>query len=298
VLLAAVLVTAVAAFFGAAGGSWAGERTFASLPSPAALQRLLTAAVPDPDPSQNLPPFRVSIPGNADRYFLNATPAARHPDADPTAIATAARDRITAAGWTVTSFVTPAYPDPEKSEAGTYFDAAYLSAHRDGVNMYGRVAYQYDGGQFYLGEFSATLFAQRAAAYLPLTIFGGMIGAVAGWLLVAALAYRRRSLPAGRRRTVSVLTGAALVTAAPPVLALAHNAIQLAIHLHDTRFPVFTLHSVLRPGSYAYGQPTWLMPTCTVAAAALGALAIAACLTRATHSPATTARLAGLDDDR
>ncbi|MEV6844986.1 hypothetical protein [Actinoplanes sp. NPDC051411] len=300
VLLTAVLVAAATAVLGAAGGSWAGERTFTSLPSQATVQRLLTAAVPDADPSRNLPPFRMSVAGNADRYSIFATPATRHPGADPARIATAVRDRITAAGWTVTSFtvIPPAYEDLKNSDAGTEFTAADFRADHDGLILRGSVFYDYDGGQFYPSGLSASLFAQRAAAYLPLTIAGGILGLGAGWLLVAALAYRLRSMPTGRRRTASVLTGAALVMAGPPVFAIARQAVVLAIHFHDTRFAVFTLHSVVREGSSVDGPPRWLIPACTIAAAAFGALATAVCLSRDAPAPATPPRLAGAGDDR
>jgi hypothetical protein len=300
VLLAAVLVTAATAVFGAAAGSWAGERTFTSLPSQTTVQRLLSAAVPDADPSQNLPPFRMSVAGNADRYSIFGTPAARQRGADPIRIASAVRDRITAAGWTVTSLTVPppAYQHPEDSVAGNQFTAADLIANHDGLILDGTVFYEYDSGRFYLSGFSASLFAQRTAAYLPLNIAGGILGLVAGWLLVAALAYRLRSMPAGRRRIVSVLTGTALVMAVSPVFAIARQAVLLAIHFGDTRFPVFTLHSVLREGSSVDGPPRWLIPACTIAAAAFGALAIVVALTRATPSSATTPWLAAVDDDR
>lgn len=222
------------------------------------------------------PPFRLHVPGAADRYTLAGFVTARHSVADPVAIAAAVRDRIAAAGWTITSYdVQPPYPHLETADPGVLFAGAYVSAHRDGLILNGRVDYTYDNGRYYLGDFSASVFAQRATAYLPLTVAGGLLGLVAGWLLVAALACRRRSLPALRRRAAPVLTGVAVLVAAPPVFAIARNAIQLAIHLRDTRFPVYTLHSVLEPGSWPDGTPTWLFPACAIAAAALGALAVA-----------------------
>ncbi|BBH70793.1 hypothetical protein ACTI_74780 [Actinoplanes sp. OR16] len=269
VLLTAVLVMVATGVLGAAAGSWAGGRTFAPLPGQAEVQRLL-----GPGLGQDMPLRRMSTSDHADEYLLLSTPTARRPGADPERIATAVRDRITAAGWTVTSFaVAPAYENPENAEPGTHFTAAHLQATRDGVIVHGRVDYQYADGQLYLGGFSATMFAQRTAAYLPLTIAGGILGLLAGWLLAAAGAYRLRSSSPGRRRTVAVLTGAALVLAVAPVFAVVRQAIELAIHLGDTRFPVFVLHAAVRAGSSADGQPTWLIPACTVAAVAFGALA-------------------------
>lgn len=296
VLLTAALVTAVTAVLGAAAGSWAGERTFAALPPRAAVQRLLTTVLPDADPSQNLPPFRLGRPGFAYEYQLSGTPAAGHPGTGPADVAAPVRDRIAAAGWTVTSFVVePPYPHPETAEAGTYFTAANLVATHDGLILSGRMDYQYNRGQYYLGGFSGQLFAQRSAAYLPLTAGGGLLGLLAGWLLAAALAYRLRSMPTGRRRTVSLLAGAALVTAAAPVFAIARQVVPLAVHFGDPRFPVSTLHSVLREGMSVPGPQRWLIPVCTIAAPVLGALAavVVRVRTRATAAP----RLVATEDE-
>jgi hypothetical protein len=299
VLVTAALVTVVTTVFGAAVGSWAGERTFAPLPPRAAAQRLIIAAVPDNDPTQELSPFRMSVAGNADWYSLSGVPTGRHPGAGPAQIAAAVRDRITAAGWRVTSFVVqPAYPHPENAEAGVNFDAAYLEATRDGLLVHGRVGYQYHNGQLELSGFSASLFAQRTTAYLPLTIAGGVVGLIVGWLLVASLSYRVRSLPASRRRATSLLTGAALVAATPPVFAVVRQAVVLAIHVNDARFPVFTLHSALRESVSVDGPPRWLFPAGTVAAAALGALAVGVALTRAASATVIASRLASADDHR
>lgn len=268
VVVAAVLVMLATAVLGAVAGSWAGERTFAPLPSRAAALGLLTAAVSDPGGDDSVPVLRIG-----DSLLLDGVPVARHPASDPDRIATTVRDGIAASGWTITSFtVAPAYPHPESAQPGTFFSGAYLDAARDGVLVHGRVDYRYDAGRFYLGGFTATAFAARTAAYLPLTVGGGVLGLLAGWLLVAAMAYRLRSSSVGRRRAVAALTGATLVVAAPPVVAVVLRAIQLAIHVDDRRFPVFTLHSALRVSTYVDGPPTWLVPACAVAALLLGAL--------------------------
>jgi hypothetical protein len=110
-------------------------------------------------------------------------------------------------------------------------------------------------------------------AYLPLAVTGGLLGALAGWLLTAALAYRIRSLPPGSGRLAAAFTGVAVITAAPPVWAIIVNAVMLGQHL-TYNGPVYTLHAALRPYSHLDGVPAWLIPACTIAAAAAAAIAV------------------------
>jgi hypothetical protein len=92
-------------------------------------------------------------------------------------------------------------------------------------------------------------------------------------LLTAALAYRIRSLPPGSGRLAAAFTGVAVTTAAPAVWAITVNAVMLGQHLTDNG-PVYALHAALRPGSHLDGVPAWLIPACTIAAAAAAAIAV------------------------
>jgi hypothetical protein len=276
VLAAAVLVTVVTAVCGAVAGSWAGERTFAPLPPQAAAQRLQKAVVEDPE----TPPLRHSEPGEADYFQFLGRPAGRHPAASAAAVVQQTRDRLVAAGWTITRLT--GMPPTHSLEKGASYVGAWFTAERDGLVLNGTMVYSPgDDSTIYSEGFTANLFARRTGAYLPVTVAGSVLGALAGWMLVAALAYRSH-----RRRAVALSTGMALAAAGPPVFAVVHNAIQLGLYFTDTRFPVYTLHSVFRseagPGSYS---PIWFL----AAAAAVGVLAVACSLGPATAEPQSLA---------
>jgi hypothetical protein len=285
---AAVLVTVALGVFGAAGGSWLGERTFTALPGEAETLRMLTAAVADPAGDGISAAVRRSEPGNADYIAVHVTPRVQRPDAVATWTVEEARDGLAAAGWTITEFtVRPGYrPDgvplcAEGQEPGTPGDecvnrfdvlrrGATLLAERDGLVLNGYVHDSIGGepGKVWVGGIGGTLFAERSTAYLPLVVAGGLLGAVTGWLLFAALAHRVRTAPRGRAQSAVALTGVALTVSVIPIWAIVLNAVLLGTHLTDPLRSVHTLHAVLRPGPYVEGSPAWLIPGCALVAAA------------------------------
>src|SRR6185436_15707440 len=126
----------------------------------------------------------------------------------------------------------------------------------------------------YAGGFSGKVFAGRSAAYLPLVIAGALLGAVAGWLLTAAAAYRVHRARPGRRLTTALLTAGALAAAALPVFAITRSVMLLATHLGDDQ-PVDTPYSVLRPGWwYLQSFPASAVTVCAIVAGVAGILAL------------------------
>jgi hypothetical protein len=290
-VLAAVLVALTLGAFGAAAGSWAGERTFAELPSEAAANELVAIAVENPDefrvghPRETIRPNRWSEPGHADRVHLTALLEQTKPGPTPMWTVEQTRDRLAAAGWTITEFtVRPLNPEsPEVLAArDPYFRyehlrrAATLTAERDGLILYGQVSdaigpptldNRPPGVTRYDGVLEAAVFARRTGQYLPLTVAGGVLAGLAGWLLVADLSYRIRG-SRSRRRTAAVLTSLALAAASLPVYVVLLNAALLARHAGDTSQPVRTLYDQLLPGDSLGIGPPWLTVACLVAATA------------------------------
>jgi hypothetical protein len=275
-LIAAVLLTLALGVFGSAAGSWLGESASAGLPSRTDAQQLLNAAVPDPAAT-----FinRVSASGRADMLAFSVLPGAQRPNWT----VEEARTGLTAAGWAITEFTVHPSPasitcttDATSQETCTFTSTtATVTAERDGLILRGTATdFLADkSGDAWTGGVEGELFAARGTAYLPLIITGGLLGALAGWLLTAALAYRMRCLPPGSGRLAVAFTGVTATIAVPAVWAVIVNAVMLGEHLTDNG-PVYTLHAALLPGSHLDGVAAWLIPGCTIAAAAAAAITV------------------------
>jgi hypothetical protein len=279
-VVAAILVALVMAVFGAAAGSLAGARTFTPLPSEAAAMELIKAAVPDPAPEPLGRTHLMSEAGRADSLYLFGPPRAQSRSDTPTWTIEQARTGLTAAGWKITEFTVLPHPNLPlcAAPAGTAEDdptcldrydaktrTAMLTAERDGLVLKGTAIDSVGGepGKVWTGGVGGQLIAQRSAAYLPLVVTGALLGALAGWLMAAALAYRMREAQPAAGRSAAAFAGVALAASVPPVWAIALNAVLFAETCSDPR-PVFTLYSVFF-GAYQ-GAPAWLLPGCLLAA--------------------------------
>jgi hypothetical protein len=276
VAMTAVLVTIVLGVFGAAAGSWLGESTSADLPSRTQAVKLVNAAVTDP---RYVSVRRFHMSGRTDSLDFSAAPSAQQPNWT----VEKARAGLTAAGWTITEFtIRPseggfACTGDTTSDQSCVFESRYatLIAERDGLLLRGRASdFLTDkSGHAWVGGINGQLFAEHDAAYLPLVVAGGLLGALFGWLLTAAFAYRVRALPPRSGRLVAAFTGLAVTAAAPAVWALIVNAVMVGEHL-TSNVPVYSLHAALRPGSHLDGVAPWLIPGCTIVAAAAAAIAV------------------------
>jgi hypothetical protein len=200
------------------------------------------------------------------------------------------RDRLAAAGWTITEFtvrpLNPASPEvPAAQDPSFRYEhlrrAARLTAERDGLILHGQVndaigpptLDRTPGVALYFDVLEAAVFAHRTGPYLPLTVGGGVLGGLAGWLLVAGLAYRMRG-SRSRRRTVAVLTSLSLAAASLPVYVVLVNAALLFWRVGDRSPPVRTLYDQLLPGDSLGVGPPWLMVACVVSAAVAATAAV------------------------
>ncbi|MEV8504847.1 hypothetical protein AB0368_08455 [Actinoplanes sp. NPDC051475] len=263
-LMAAVLATVALGAFGAAAGSWAGERTLPALPSEreaSALVSDLTGGIVEPWMGTYGRPYHAPVlHGGTGSY-----------PGDPLTTAgwraEQARDRLAADGWTITRFGVSSLPVTGPGRNG------YLSAARDGVVFESRWTSDMNA------DLSVDIFARRSGAYLPITVAGGLLGAVTGWLLAAWGAYRMRVLPILRRKVAARLAGLAFAWSALPVVVLGGAAARLVLrHLGDDRMPVFSLHAPLYPGvPFQQLRTSWMPIELTLRLVPGSALAAALC---------------------
>ncbi|GAA2645152.1 hypothetical protein [Paractinoplanes durhamensis] len=278
--VAAVLVTMVLGVFGAAAGSWLGERTFTELPSRADAVKLLSSAVAGSGGSF-IHQYRMS--GRADFLGVTLFPSAPRPGGPPAWTVEEARTGLAAAGWTITEFtIHPGVnsvtcgPDERSGETCAFQtrDAA-VTAERDGLVLSGTATdwNADESGTAFDGGIHGEMYAERSAAYLPLIVAGALLGGLAGWLLTAALVYRIRSVPPGRGRPAAAVAAIALIIAVPPVWAIVVNMVMFAQHLAAAG-PVYAVHAALLPGSHLDGVAAWFIPGCMAVSAAAAVLAM------------------------
>ncbi|MEV0899502.1 hypothetical protein [Actinoplanes sp. NPDC049802] len=238
--VAAVLALLAGSAVGAAAGSWAAVQTYTPLPGhgeAAAIHRVAAGQA-----SADITVHTVGggpISGPEVFTITSIT----------TWDVTQARARLAADGWRPAEVP---FPSPD------------LDLVRDGLHL--RV-------DVLVGDDHATAFTTVRAldngAWRPLTALGLLLGALAGWLIAAAVA-QRRSRPAS-------LTGAAaLVVLAAPTWALHDNTVAGFQHPDHG----FTVHSVLEPSRFWSYGPLWVNLGLIVAGLLLTAVTVALAATR------------------
>lgn len=234
VLLVAVLTTLALGAFGAAAGSWLGERTFAALPSAAQLDQLSDVIAGGPAGAPDKRPAGPVLSSSTAELAGGGTGVITTPGWT----LEAAQARLADQGWTLRL---------RKPAAATQFGCSgeLVVARDNGLVLHVDECRSAEGISA-----KTVIFAERSDAYLPSTLAGTIVGALVGWLLVAALSYRMRKLSPLRRAVMSLLTGAGLAGAALPVIAFAANARILLSHLDDPNTPVHVLHAPLKPFGY------------------------------------------------
>lgn len=262
-VLAAVLVALVLGAFGAAAGSWLGVRTFADLPDDQARAQLaqrITGVAGERGQARWPSPWW-------DAMFGSNTEVRGDWDIEP------ARQWLAADGWTV-SAVSPldgraARVDPVTNAlVDLPMRNAEFTAESNGVVLQVRTFRTAEHGTV-----SVAGWARATPVFLPLIVAGAGLGAVAGWLLAAALAYRVRGAAPARRRVVTGLAGLALLALALPTTALYGNLLRAFQHAGELG-PAFTVHSAFTPGGYYPFGPPWQVLALSVLGAAITAGAV------------------------
>ncbi|MEV6599954.1 hypothetical protein AB0M36_24315 [Actinoplanes sp. NPDC051346] len=265
-LLAAVLATLAFGAFGAAAGSWLGERTFTALPSTAEVDRLSDVIAGELEGAPNK---------------LTAGPVLSSSTAEIVGGATGA---ITTPGWTMEQAlarVTKQGWEIRSSKPAVATDIGctgeYVAERTNGLVL------QVDECRSADGVVVKTLiFAARSSAYLPLTVAGAIVGTLLGWLLAAGVSYRMRNLSSPRRAVITLLTGAGLAAAALPVVAFAANTRLLLSHLDEPNGRVYVLHAPLKPVWYFSFGPHHMIAVAACASLLCALAAVALSRGRAT----------------
>ncbi|MEU4620268.1 hypothetical protein AB0G04_09870 [Actinoplanes sp. NPDC023801] len=200
-LLAAVLIGG----FGGVAGNWLAWRTAPAVPSVAEAKALTSAMTDLSGPQTESWQTAMNGPGINTRVEGAGTYDAER-----------VRDALTADGWQIDTFtevtrqIVVNFGTPEESVVpglGLEFRAT-----REGVSMTG-------GSDTVFFEDVTTLLALNmttdvTGAIVPMTIAGLVLGALGGWMLSAAVAYRMRT--GGRRLWATVAAVVAITAAAVP----------------------------------------------------------------------------------
>ena len=222
--IAAVLAAIAVGALGSAAGTWFGWWTASSVPSNQAM-RDLTANLVGGGGDVSVFPWQTAMKGS-----VVGTTATVHSASSADRVRTA----LTDAGWRITTFTerTSATPvdltkDPSVTVPTRFL---YFRATKDGLSLTGSSWSVIGDARHPVGEETEQrldVWANETAAVRPLTITGSILGAVAGWLLAAALAYRVRSSGRYRRSVLTTLVAAALAAAVLPVFALYRSLYQV-----------------------------------------------------------------------
>ncbi len=221
VVVIAVLVSLAGAFLGAAGAARLSWETAPALPSGAEATELTSTVFPgmtvwgggDAALFVDQPDGDGIEYGHAD-YWVKHTAATR----DVPGFAEAVRQRLDAAGWRIRSDVRP---DVDPGSEPTSEDEQYTRsfwATRDGLVLDFSIFY-WPGRPWYDSDGAAMFELSRAEPphVLLATALGGLLGAMAGWLLTGWVS--RRTEPSRvSTAVVSLTTGFALVLMLPAML--------------------------------------------------------------------------------
>jgi hypothetical protein len=217
--------------FGAAGGTWLGWQTAASVPSARELRALNAAMTGMPAPAAVYDDELSAMKGPATVVR-----------ADGTSDYSAERIRaaLTSAGWRITSF---------HERDGATLDSAFVpiptrncdyTATRGGLKLAGDgevITGGADRGLAGRASYRTDVWPREAVAVRPLTIAGLLGGLLAGWLLAAAFAYRARRGGRLQPWTATALYGAGLAAVAVPAYQLYCDAYQVMVYAHGSPQP-------------------------------------------------------------
>lgn len=232
--VAALLTAVVLGAFGAAGGTWLGWQTAASVPSDRELRALNAAMTGMPAPAAV---YREASAMKGPGALVRAEGISDH---------SAARIRaaLTSAGWRITSFHERAGAmvafgkDSTEVQIPTRFFE--YTATKGDLKLVGDGSVITGGAQHGLlgqASYGTQVWPREAAAVRPLTITGLIAGLLAGWLVAAAFAYRVRSNGRLRRWIATASCTVALSAAAVPTYAHYRDAYQVMDYAHGSPYP-------------------------------------------------------------
>jgi hypothetical protein len=231
----AVLAAVVLGAFGAAGGTWLGWQPAASIPSDRELRALGAAMTGMPAPAAV---YR-------DRSAMKGPGALVRADGTSDYSADRIRAALTAAGWRITSFqerdgATVARFDSSSAMVRVPTRFVAYTAAKGGLKLAGDGSVITGGADHGLAGqagYGTEVWPREPAVTRPVTVAGLVAGALAGWLVAAAFAYRIRG--AGRRRRWVATASSTVASAAGAVPAYAYyrDAYQVLVYAHGSPYP-------------------------------------------------------------
>ncbi|GAB1689603.1 hypothetical protein [Krasilnikovia sp. M28-CT-15] len=262
-MLAAVLAAIALGALASTGGTWLGWQTGTPVPSDDQMRALTGAMLGGKQTRVELFPWETGMRGPAVGVVANVV---------TTYSADRVRAALTAAGWRLVVFT--------EQPGGLVVDWVgndpvvvpgkwlFITATKDGLTLDGYSSYTIGGANY--GVDGATdaridVWQLENAAVRPLTVAGLLVGAIAGWLMVAALSARLRHAGRAQRATVAALSVTAVLAAVVPTYYLYCHQYQVLVYDHPNPVPY---------DMYAFSEqlPAHLVP----AGAAIGLVALAA----------------------
>ncbi|AEV85651.1 hypothetical protein ACWT_4629 [Actinoplanes sp. SE50] len=243
-LAGALLAAVIVGGFGGVAGTWLGWRTAAGIPAEAALRSLNTAMIGTSTPAE-VHPEESAMKGPGVALITHGGR-----DYSPGRI----RAALTAAGWRTTAY--REFPVGEHEHLFT-FAATRGRLKLDGSGL---VVDSAEGA--FQNSYRTDVWPVEPAVVRPLTVAGMAGGAVVGWLVAAALAYRVRRGTRARRLLASGSSAVALSAAAVPAFVHGCATCQVLVYAEGSPVPYITYG----PGD---GIPAW--PGTIVALIALAA---------------------------
>lgn len=251
--LGALLAAVILGAFGAAGATWLGWQTAASVPSDHELRALNAAMSGMPAPAavyHNVSAMKG--PGST-----AASEGISNYDADRV------RSALTSAGWQITSLqerdgaigvMTGTDADSDTGLPGVRVPTRFIdyTATRGGLKLSGGGFVTTGGADLGLAgqaNYATDVWPREPAAVRPLTVVGLIVGALAGWLVAAAFAQRLR----GGRRLLATASGAVTLAAlAVPAYAHYRDAYQVMAYAHGSPVPyiVYSPGDEIRVGTW------------------------------------------------
>jgi hypothetical protein len=261
-VLITMLIAVIAGAFGAAAGSWAAERTYASPPPLRQLARQITGGTALNDGFYDI----------AAHGFRMKTTTVMISRWDTGAVVAA----LSEAGWTVTA---DGVQNNVASSEQTIDDVPVGTGHRveiaadkGGAHMRFEADVADVGDSQYSDTLVISAWPTDTGALLPFSIAGAALGVLIGWAAGAGLTGRRPP-PAA-----TVTAGLAITALVLPAYAI---SLRLALAVRNPAHPstpTTDLHRVLLPGNGFWEDPmsqSWLLPGLSLAGAALTLVTVA-----------------------
>ncbi|WP_130510351.1 hypothetical protein [Krasilnikovia cinnamomea] len=218
-VIAAVLSAATLGGLGAVTGNWLAWQAAAPVPTSAEMTALTSAMAGLPWPS--LSPWHTAMNGPGFTSTISGTGTY-----DPGRVRTA----LTATGWQITTFeestrvIPVGIGSPDEAISRRVLEFA---ATKDGLSLHGDTDTVVSSKAYGLTTLLVDVTTDVTGAIRPSTVAGLLLGALGGWLLAAALAYRIRMAGDRNRWTASGLTALALTGAAVPAFVAYCEAYQI-----------------------------------------------------------------------